>query len=253
MPSPQHLRRRLHERRYLGRQRRLVASALDDGPIQRLFAENAQLPAHYGVGLDERVVELPWALSRLGGRTLDAGGSLNHRHVLTRVLPRVAGLHIVTAAPESHAYPELGVSYLFADFRALPLRSDYYDTICCVSSLEHVGMDNTAYGGPSREADPTGAVTAAVAELKRVLAPGGRLLVTVPFGVSEDHGWFRQFGETELEALAGELGERVDLTVFAYSQEWQRSTPAAAAGARYGDSVVAARAVACLEAWKKAA
>ncbi len=111
-------------------------------------------------------------------------------------------------------------------------------------------MDNTAYGGPSRETDPNAAVAAAVADLKRILAPGGRLLVTVPFGVSEDHGWFRQYGETELTALAEKLGEQVDLTVFAYSQGWQRSSPAAAADARYGDSVVAAKAVACLEARK---
>jgi SAM-dependent methyltransferase len=238
---------RLQERRYLVRQRREVASSLDEGPLQRRFAENEPLPHGYGVGLDERVVELPWALARLGGRTLDAGGSLNHRHVLTRVLPRVAELHILTAAPEARAYAELGVSYVFADFRAMPLRSDYYDTICCISSLEHVGMDNTAYGGPSREPDPDASVREVVAEFKRVLVPGGRLLVTVPFGVPEDHGWFRQFGETEIEALKAELGDGVDLTVFAYDREWQRSTPAAAAAARYGDSVVAAGAVACLD------
>lgn len=221
---------------------------MDQGFLQRRFAENAQLPVRYGFGLDERVVELPWALPRLQGRTLDAGASLNHRHVLTRVLPRVTGLHIVTAAPEERAYPELGVSYLFADLRALPLRSDYYDTICSISSLEHVGMDNSAYGGPPRESDPNAAATAALTELKRVLAPGGRLLVTVPYGAGEDHGWFRQYGETELTTLTEDLGgDRVDVTVFAYSQGWQRSSPAAAAGARYGDCAVAARAVACLE------
>ena len=230
---------------------------MDERQLQRAFAENAPLPPRYGVGFDERVVELPWAFSRLRGRTLDAGSSLNHRHVLVRVLPRVTSLHIVTAAPEDKAYPELGVSYLFADFRELPLRSGYYDTICCISSLEHVGMDNTAYGGPPREPDPNVAASAAVAELKRVLAPGGRLLVTVPFGAPEDHDWLRQYGEAGLDALALELGGRIDVTVFAYSQGWQRSTPGAASGARYvprgstrasrPDGAVAARAVACLE------
>lgn len=231
---------------------------MDEPMLQCAFAENAPLPPRYGVGLDERVVELPWALSRLRGKTLDAGSSLNHRHLLTRALPRVASLHVVTAAPEERAFPELGVSYIFADFRELPLRSGYYDTVCCISSLEHVGMNNTAYGGPAREPDPSAAATAAVAELKRVLAPGGKLLVTVPFGVAEDHDGFRQYGEAELEALALELGGEVDVTVFAYSEGWEHSTPDAASGARYvprgstrasrTDDAVAARAVACLEA-----
>jgi SAM-dependent methyltransferase len=248
----------LLDSRYRRRQRALVAKAMDDRTLQRAFAENAPLPARYGVGFDERVVELPWAFSRLRGRTLDAGSSLNHRHVLTRLLPRVTSLHIVTAAPEQRAFPELGVSYLFADFRELPLQSRYYDTVCCISSLEHVGMDNSDYGGPPREPDPGAAASAAVAELRRVLAPGGRLLVTVPFGVPEDHDWLRQYGEAELDALALELGGRLEVTVFAYSQGWQRSTPSGASGARYvprgstrasrPDGAVAARAVACLEA-----
>jgi SAM-dependent methyltransferase len=249
---------RLLDRRYQRRQRAVVAKAMDEWKLQRAFADDARLPSRYGVGFDERVVELPWALSRLQGTTLDAGSSLNHRHVLERVLPRVTSLHIVTAAPEERAFPELGVSYVFADFRELPLRSDYYDTVCCISSLEHVGMDNTAYGGPPREPDPSAAATAALAELRRVLAPGGRLLVTVPFGVAEDHGWLRQYGEAELDALALELGPDLELTVFAYSHGWQRSTSAAASGARYvprgstrasrPDGAVAARAVACLAA-----
>jgi SAM-dependent methyltransferase len=248
----------LLDRRYRRGQQALVGNAIDDWTFQRAFAEDAPLPPGYGFGFDERVVELPWVFSRLQGRTLDAGSSLNHPHILKRVLPRLTSLHIVTAAPEERAYPQLGVSYVFADIRELPLRSDYYDTVCCISTLEHVGMDNSDYGGPPREPDPGAAASAAVAELKRVLAGGGKLLVTVPFGVSEDHDWLRQYGEAELDELAHELGGQVEVTIFQYSGGWRRSTPAAAAGARYvprgstrasaPDRAVAARAVACLEA-----
>jgi SAM-dependent methyltransferase len=46
----------------------------------------------------------------------------------------------------------------------LPFRSNTFDTVLCTSVLEHV--DNAEY---------------AIAEISRVLKPGGRLLITVPF------------------------------------------------------------------------
>jgi SAM-dependent methyltransferase len=240
------------------RQRALLSKALSTGPLQDRFAEELALPSGYGVGFDERVVELPWVLSRLRGRTLDAGSSLNHAYVLRHVLAKVSGLQIVTAAPERQAFPELGVSYVFADFRELPFRDSYFDTIACVSSLEHVGMDNSEYGGPSREPDPDAAVREVLAEFRRVLAPAGTLLITVPYGVAEDHGWLRQYGQAELETLVRESAcQRSAMSVFSYSpQGWKRSTIAAAKDARYHDPhhrrwshdlAVAARAVACLE------
>jgi SAM-dependent methyltransferase len=107
-------------------------------------------------------------------------------------------------------------------------------------------------------ADADAAVAAAVAELRRVLRPGGRLLVSVPFGAFEDHGWFRQFGGAELARLV-ELLEpaHVVLDVFRYAPNgWRRSDPAAAGSVRYrlptapaaADKAAAARAVACLVA-----
>ena len=55
-------------------------------------------------------------------------------------------LHVVTLAPEEEAYPFLDVSYLFADLRRLPLRDETYDRVVSMSTLEHVGMDNSYYG-----------------------------------------------------------------------------------------------------------
>jgi SAM-dependent methyltransferase len=240
----------------------LVAAAMDDRDLRQIFAENRRLPNHYGVGLDERVVELPWAVPRLRGRVLDAGSSLNHAHVLDRVLVRVTSLHIVTSAPEPQAFPERGITYVYADFRQLPFDDGSFDTIACVSSLEHVGMDNTRYGGPPREADPNTAVATALDELVRVLAPDGTLLLTVPFGSPEDHGWLRQYGEDELVMLQQQLRARElhsTLTVFAYQRDgWRRSTASMASGQHYRDwhadpspvpdLAAAARAVACIEA-----
>jgi SAM-dependent methyltransferase len=221
-----------------------------------------KLPRHYGVGLDERVVEYPWLWAQKPrGRVLDAGSTLNHAHILDRFLSSVESLDIVTLVPEEVSFPERGVSYVYADLRDLPFRDDYYDTIVSISTLEHVGMDNAQYGGAApHDDDPQSALLAGVSELRRVLTPGGSLLITVPYGAQENHGWFRQFDRAAIEELIDAIAPReVELTVFAYSSHgWRRSTLEAAADARYHDSAInkhrapdlaaAARAVACARA-----
>ena len=232
---------------------------LDDRSTLDRFASRAPLPEGYGVGFDERVVEYPWFLAQtLCGRLLDAGSTLNHPHVLDRVLPRVDRLDIVTLAPEAASFPERGVSYLFADLRDLPLRNDLYDVGVSISTLEHVGMDNSAYGDMSEKAeDPAGETARAAEELRRVIKPDGILLVTVPYGRREDHGWLRQFDTEELMALTNSFAATdVSVTVYAYSRDgWQLSSLEAAGDVAYqpprsapvaDDGAVAARAVACI-------
>ena len=129
------------------RQRRFVRTALDDAVSLERLASGEQLPAGYGIGANERVVEIPWLLGRSpSGKMLDAGSALNHAEYLDRLLPRLSELHIVTLMYEGSAHPERGISYLYADLRALPYECGYFDTVASISTLEHVGMDNTGYG-----------------------------------------------------------------------------------------------------------
>jgi SAM-dependent methyltransferase len=165
----------------------------------------------------------------------------------------------VTLTPEAEAHPYLGVSYLYADLRDLPLRDGAYEHVVSLSTLEHVGMDTTHFGAASeRAADPGAELARALGELRRVLAPGGSLFLTVPFGAPEDLGWLRVFSAPELERALEAFGPaeaRVDY--FAYDAAgWQRADAESAAGARYRDPftqpvgedrAVAARAVACVE------
>ena len=248
--------------RYFAAHRTFVSAMLDDGGIAACFAAGRPLPPDYGVGFDERVVEYPWLFAQqIGGQVLDAGSTLNHAHVLDRLLPSVGGLHIVTLAPEDNAFTERGISYLYADLRELPLRDGLYDTIVSISTLEHVGMDNSTYGdtqGRSDDADRE--LLRALAELRRVARPGARLLVTVPYGRREDRGWFRQFDAGGIAELVDDLGVAgASVTVYAYAASgWQLSSLEEAAEMSYydgpdppapaADGAVAARAVACIAA-----
>lgn len=246
---------------YVERHREFVTRALDDPALLVAFRTGRALPAGYGPGFDERVVEFPWTATRdLRGRVLDAGSTLNHPHVLIRLRPHVDELHVVTLAPEPEAYPFLDVSYLFADLRDLPVQDATYDTAVSISTLEHVGMDNAQYGDASPRATNAGADrVAAMGELHRVLKPGGSLFVTVPYGRPDDLGWQQVFDASGLQALVdGFGGSEVAREFFLYSaQGWRRASQEDAAGAVYRDHfsdpaaapdrAPAARAIACLE------
>jgi SAM-dependent methyltransferase len=259
-PAPGHP----HSSRYVENHHRLVTDVLADDALLARLRAGGGLPDAYGRGFDERVVEYPWLRAQGPfGRLLDAGSTLNHAHVLDAFQPQTDGLSIVTLAPERLSYPARGISYLYADIRDLPLRDALFDTVVCASTLEHVGMDNRVYGSPEERASDAATESArALRELERVLAPGGRILLTVPYGAREDMGWQRQFDRQDLEALLASAAAReVTTTVFAYSPAgWQLSDLAAASAARYHhcepgddlppDRAVAARAVAlCLLAY----
>lgn len=229
---------RLETRRWEQQRRRLLETIVDDPVALARFRDQQSLPPGYGATFDERLVELPWVFANEPrGRVLDAGSALNHDWVLRRLVPRVDALDIVTLAPEAESYNALGISYLYADLRDLPLRDGLYDTIVSVSTLEHVGMDNRHYGAHEGvSADAREAARQAVRELRRVLVPGGRLLITVPFGRAEQHGWLRQFDREQLDELveAAEPAE-VKIEVWRNRGGWQPVDPAAAADALYGE------------------
>jgi SAM-dependent methyltransferase len=245
---------------YAFRHSHFVAGVLEDERLIGLFAAGGDLPSGFGVGLDERVVELPWVLAQgLKGFVLDAGSALNHDYLLQRVLRRVDRLHIATLAPEPHSFVERAISYVFTDLRDLPYRDGVFDVVVSVSTLEHIGMDNTIYGVHEPRADnPVLETGRAAQELRRVLRDDGVLLVTLPYGVPEDHGWFRQFGRLDIERFLAELDPRiVKTTVYRYAASgWQISALAEAADATYSaalsnsgrpsDLAAAARAVVCM-------
>lgn len=93
-----------------------------------------------------------------------------------------------------------------ADLLALPFADDSIRSLSCMHVVEHVGLGR--YGDPL---DPDGDLKA-VAELRRVLAPGGTLLFVVPVGrprlVFNAHRIYSYdrvldfFGDFELEEFA---------------------------------------------------
>lgn len=198
--------RRPWSRGYCAFKERFIVERLRDGDFLRTLQATQALPARYGEFLDERVVEYPWLFAHLApspGRLLDAGSILNQAYLLDQPSLRAKEITIVTLAPEEQCYWNRKVSYLFNDLRDLPLRDDWFDEVVSISTLEHVGKDNTLIYTPDRryhENDAAGYLQA-VRELRRVCKEGGKVYITVPFGRPTDFGWYQQFDRHGVEQL----------------------------------------------------
>ena len=225
------------------------------------------LPPGYGYRLDERIVEYPWLFSRLPagpGTLLDAGSVLNFEFLVMHPMLRDKKLHICTLAPEKECHWQRGISYLFDDLRRLPYRDVWFDWVVCLSTLEHVGMDNTflyTADKANQEARPQDHLKV-VDELRRVVKPGGCVYLSVPYGRAVKHGWLQVFDEPMIDSLVRAFQPAWHAAhYFLYRAEgWTASSAAQAAGATFfdihhasgydPDYAASSRAVCCLELTK---
>jgi len=205
------------------------------------FPDRIDLPSPLGRGMPERVVEL--LLARLsyqpGVKVLDIGHANTmacHRDMI-RSLPgprRLTGIDIADPVYDASALYEDSVR---ASIDSTPFAAGEFDLIWCISSFEHFGMDNSGYR-PGSTVDERIA-DAALAEIVRVLAPGGTLLLTVPYGRFENHGWFRNFDEKLLGRFVGRLRAigSVRELYFAHdaSGGWRAAEPASLRDVGYRD------------------
>jgi len=250
--------------------------ALANTELLERFRQNRALPDGYGIGLDERCVEYPWLFAQLARgaeRLLDAGSVLNHDFLLDHPILSAKTIDILTLAPEESCFWRRGISYLFGDLRDIPMREGFYDSIVCLSTLEHVGCDNVGYTGVNRyrEDRPEGFVDA-LRELRRVLRPEGTLFLTVPYGRYRHLGWLQQFDCRLLEraVAAWHASCAPEVTFFRYTVGgWSRAEAEECSECDYVDLVgryraghrfpapaepdlaAAARAVACLRLVKR--
>jgi hypothetical protein len=253
-------------RGYIPYKKQFIAQALQNPELLDIFSQGKLLPQDYGYALDERCVEYPWLFTHLPKTAkviLDAGSTLNFDYLLAHSYLADRQLHIATLAPEEQCFWEKGISYIFADLRDLPLRSDYYDVVLCLSTLEHVGLDNRLFTRDNRYYESSAEdYKLAMQELSRVLKTGGSLFVSVPFGKYQNFGEFQQFDSALLAEAIQAFGpaQSVESTFFRYTHRgWQRTTEAECSDCEYmhwflptsekpdaPDKAAAARAVACV-------
>jgi hypothetical protein len=195
-----------------------------------------------GVGLTERVVEIPWVLRRLPGRgerVLDIG---------TAFAP-VIYQWLLLRQPDTIEIADLNKAFIpglvshVADVRKLPFANDSFAVAICLSTLEHVGMDDANYGTESGG----GGDVEALHELGRVAR---RVIVTVPAGPDQNMGWQRQYAPSTFRRVVAEAGLVVaQLEAFGHDPQrgWGPVGEDSVDSYSYGEGVPAAAAVVCAE------
>jgi len=133
-------------------------------------------------GWSQRVVEYPWVLRQLrvfvprGARVLDVGCSESvHSHVLPYMGYGVWGLDI-----NDYPYKPRQMVFVKCDVHDTGLPSNFFDAIVVVSTIEHIGLP--VYGQVGFDIDGD---VKAIEELRRILKPGGYLIITTPFAGRE--------------------------------------------------------------------
>jgi hypothetical protein len=193
-------------------------------------------------GTDERPIEIPWVLSRYAGErhVLDVGYAFAEPAYLAGLVglgaPELTGVDLVAGEVP-------GLTSVQADLRKLPFENDAFGVAIAISTLEHVGRDNTQYGlAPEHDEE---SLDAALRELRRV---SKRLLVTVPTGDGEllpeqavlaPQQWVERFEHAGLLMWEDELYE--------LGSEGWRSVHELSPGLRYGERGPGASAVLCAE------
>lgn len=218
----------------------------------------------YGFRIDERIVEYPWLFSRLSsgkGHLLDAGSVLNFEYLLDRNTLRNKRICISTLAPEKKAFFDKGISYVYEDLRQTCYKNEYFDWIVSLSTVEHIGMDNTLLytKDQTKKENSADEYIKVINEFHRILKPGGVLYISVPFGVYKDHGWLQVFDRNMVDKMIKTFNPvSYNESFFRYLADgWRTASKDECNDATYfdiqnkkkldTDCAAAARAVACLE------
>ena len=173
-------------------------------PANRFLRAIASIRArNYELVVVERIVEIPFVFRHLGvsvgARVLDFGGTGSPLAMHIASL----GCDVTIFDLRSYGLGHPNLHQVVGDFLAVPAEEATYDVALVISAVEHAGL--AAYGedefgdGDLRVMD----------RIWQSLRPGGRLILTVPFGRAGRTSWYRVYDRASL----GRLVDRFEIVV----------------------------------------
>jgi ubiquinone/menaquinone biosynthesis C-methylase UbiE len=181
--------------------------------LKAFFNHAAQDEDHYPLTIDPRILHVRLVLEHLGAldgkRVADVGcGKGRFARIVQERYPS-AGVHAIDIAEGMLQYVPAGIHRTAAAMTALPFSTGAFDGADATESLEHA-VD----------------IPAAVAELCRVVKPGGRIVMidkdAQAWGRLATPDWERWFGRKELERLLARDCRQVSSRPISY---WEEEKP----------------------------
>ncbi len=145
---------------------------------------NPPVPVHHVAGgvapllVNERIVEQPFVFGALaalapGARIIDVGGSESTVGLSLATL----GHRVTVVDPRAHPLAHPNLVHAACRLDELPVPEQRFDAAVALSAVEHFGLEHYGLDWSDPRAD-----LAALALLRELVAPGGLLVLTVPFG-----------------------------------------------------------------------
>ncbi|EKD57761.1 MAG: hypothetical protein ACD_57C00156G0002 [uncultured bacterium] len=149
--------------------------------------------------VSERIIEYAWVVRHIpGGRkvVLDVGCRYSNL-VLT-----LASLGYKTYGIDIEPYPysHRNLKFITGDIRSTDFDKNFFDCIVAVSTLEHIGLRFYEKTKKDLKGDRK-----AIEEIMRILKPGGKFILTVPYGKWRITRSYRVYDEKHLKQLLGDL------------------------------------------------
>jgi SAM-dependent methyltransferase len=194
--------------------------------------------------LSERVVEIPWALSLVdkSQRVLDVGYAYSEERYIKPLCDMgVEELYGSDwAEPKQHVKDAMNgkMKTIKHDLRdRYPDEfQGFFDLILCVSTIEHVGQDNSHwYFKDDKYGLDGNADVAAIINMRDALKVGGLLAITVPYGEFMQIDCFKQYDKATFDNLVDKSGmEVVARDYFVNNKDgWYNSTEEGVKDKRY--------------------
>ncbi|MDP1850452.1 MAG: DUF268 domain-containing protein [Solirubrobacteraceae bacterium] len=145
---------------------------------------NPPVPVHHAAGsvevllVNERIVEQPFVFAALAGlpdgaRILDVGGAESTVGLSLATL----GHRVTVVDPRAHPLRHPNLEHAACRLDALPDPAQPFHAAVTLSAVEHFGLEHYGLAARDERLD-----LAALARLRELVAPGGLLVLTVPFG-----------------------------------------------------------------------
>ena len=153
---------------------------------------------------DERIIEIPWIIKELkkcNGNLLDVGSTLNFEYIL-KSFPNLNRIFINTLYPEKINFNNRSINYLYEDICENSLKEKHFDNISCISTLEHIGFDNSHYNYRNNSKKKIKfnnlKYLIALKKIKKLLKTKGKFFISIPFGKKKVYKNLQQFNSNDL-------------------------------------------------------